>query len=431
MKIKLFTASILVFVILIGLGQTEGVQAADSLDDKKKNVEENLNKVEKDILATADKVNGMNEDISVLEAAIASNNKEVESATNEVNKYNDEIKTLKNEIEKLEKEIKERNVILKERLSSYQNTGDLGYLEVIFGSVGFEDFITRFTAVTTITKADNDLVEKQKVAVKEVENKEEEVNTKLAEAEETKTKLTTMNELKKNQKEQLVKSVKSVEKEIESLESKKASYVKEGNDIKALEEKAEAIKQAKVAAEQQEQEPKEEPKEELTEEVKEEPKSKTKEAKVVVENTSSEVTEKVSNKSTQSKATSKPVTKPKPTPKPKPKETKKPTNNPTKQSKDSIKEITMSATGYTAKCSGCTGITATGINLNNNPNAKVVAVDPSVIPLGSRVWVSGYGEAIAGDTGGAIKGNKIDLHFPTKEAAYAFGRGTVTVKILK
>jgi len=69
--------------------------------------------------------------------------------------------------------------------------------------------------------------------------------------------------------------------------------------------------------------------------------------------------------------------------------------------------------------------------LNKNPNAKVVAVDPSVIPLGSRVWVSGYGEAIAGDTGGAIKGNRIDLHFPTKDAAYAFGNGTVTVKVLK
>ncbi len=91
----------------------------------------------------------------------------------------------------------------------------------------------------------------------------------------------------------------------------------------------------------------------------------------------------------------------------------------------------MQATAYTAKCTGCTGITATGIDLNSNPNAKVVAVDPSVIPLGSRVWVSGYGEAIAGDTGGDIKGNRIDLHYPNKQAANGFGRGSVTVKILK
>ena len=40
---------------------------------------------------------------------------------------------------------------------------------------------------------------------------------------------------------------------------------------------------------------------------------------------------------------------------------------------------------------------------------KVIAVDPSVIPLGTKVWVEGYGYAVAGDTGGAIKGNKIDV----------------------
>ena len=92
---------------------------------------------------------------------------------------------------------------------------------------------------------------------------------------------------------------------------------------------------------------------------------------------------------------------------------------------------TMQATAYTAECTGCSGITATGINLSANPNKKVVAVDPSVIPLGSRVWVSGYGEAIAGDTGGAIKGNRIDLHYPNKQAANSFGRKTVTVKVIK
>ena len=48
----------------------------------------------------------------------------------------------------------------------------------------------------------------------------------------------------------------------------------------------------------------------------------------------------------------------------------------------------------------------TGINLRANPNLKVIAVDPSVIPLGSKVWVEGYGYAVAGDTGGAIKGNE-------------------------
>lgn len=94
------------------------------------------------------------------------------------------------------------------------------------------------------------------------------------------------------------------------------------------------------------------------------------------------------------------------------------------------KEFYVSATAYTAHCNGCSGITSTGINLRTNPDAKVIAVDPNVIPLGSKVWVEGYGYAVAGDTGGAIKGNKIDLHFPTKQAAYKFGRRQVKVKVI-
>ncbi|WP_339252580.1 ubiquitin-like domain-containing protein [Sporosarcina sp. FSL W8-0480] len=94
------------------------------------------------------------------------------------------------------------------------------------------------------------------------------------------------------------------------------------------------------------------------------------------------------------------------------------------------KEFYVTATAYTAHCNGCTGKTATGIDLRSNPNLKVIAVDPDVIPLGSKVWVEGYGYAIAGDTGGAIKGKKIDLHMPTKSAANKFGRRQVKVKVI-
>ncbi len=94
------------------------------------------------------------------------------------------------------------------------------------------------------------------------------------------------------------------------------------------------------------------------------------------------------------------------------------------------KEFYVTATAYTAHCNGCTGITSTGINLKSNPDVKVIAVDPSVIPLGSKVWVEGYGYAVAGDTGGAIKGNKIDLFIPSKSQAYKFGRKKVRIKVL-
>ncbi|GGM33403.1 cell wall-binding protein YocH [Paraliobacillus quinghaiensis] len=117
------------------------------------------------------------------------------------------------------------------------------------------------------------------------------------------------------------------------------------------------------------------------------------------------------------------------------KETKKATKPETsskesQKANQSTKTMTMTATAYTAECAGCSGITSTGINLNEDRNKKVIAVDPNVIPLGTKVHVEGYGEAIAGDIGGAIKGNKIDIHVPTKDEAFKWGVRTVKVTIL-
>jgi uncharacterized protein YabE (DUF348 family) len=95
-----------------------------------------------------------------------------------------------------------------------------------------------------------------------------------------------------------------------------------------------------------------------------------------------------------------------------------------------VKEFYVSSTAYTAYCSGCSGYTATGINLRANPNVKVIAVDPSVIPLGTKVYVEGYGYAIAADKGTSIKGNKIDVFFPEKSQAYRWGQRKVKIQIL-
>ena len=93
------------------------------------------------------------------------------------------------------------------------------------------------------------------------------------------------------------------------------------------------------------------------------------------------------------------------------------------------KTLVVSATAYSRHAAGLSNFTATGIDLSVNP--MVIAVDPSVIPLGSLVNVPGYGIAIAGDTGGAIVGNKIDLHMENLNAALAFGRQTLTITILQ
>ena len=88
--------------------------------------------------------------------------------------------------------------------------------------------------------------------------------------------------------------------------------------------------------------------------------------------------------------------------------------------------MSMEATAYLPNDPGCTGITAIGIPATYG----VVAVDPGIIPLGSRVYIPGYGEAIAADTGGAIYGYRIDLCMENYYEAMDFGRRTVTVYVL-
>jgi 3D (Asp-Asp-Asp) domain-containing protein len=89
--------------------------------------------------------------------------------------------------------------------------------------------------------------------------------------------------------------------------------------------------------------------------------------------------------------------------------------------------IEMLATAYTADCAGCGGMTAIG----RRAGYGIVAVDPRVIPLGTRLYIAGYGIAVAGDTGGAIVGDRIDLGFDTERDAMLFGRRSVTVYRLK
>ena len=87
----------------------------------------------------------------------------------------------------------------------------------------------------------------------------------------------------------------------------------------------------------------------------------------------------------------------------------------------------MEATAYLPTDGGGAGITATGIPATYG----IVAVDPNIIPLGTRVYIPGYGEALAADTGGAIYGYKIDLCMENYWQAMDFGRRTVTVFVLK
>jgi 3D (Asp-Asp-Asp) domain-containing protein len=82
--------------------------------------------------------------------------------------------------------------------------------------------------------------------------------------------------------------------------------------------------------------------------------------------------------------------------------------------------ITVQSTGYSLP-----GTTASGIPVGWG----IVAVDPSFIPLGTRMTIPGYGEGVAADTGSAVQGAIIDLWFPTTAQALQWGRRTVTITL--
>ena len=82
--------------------------------------------------------------------------------------------------------------------------------------------------------------------------------------------------------------------------------------------------------------------------------------------------------------------------------------------------LTVTATGYSLP-----GHTSTGLPVGFG----VVAVDPAVIPLGTRLTIPGYGDGVAADTGTAVQGNTIDLWFPSLSDAMAWGRRTVTITL--
>lgn len=90
------------------------------------------------------------------------------------------------------------------------------------------------------------------------------------------------------------------------------------------------------------------------------------------------------------------------------------------------KVMMMEATAYAGH-----GITASGNPTNRNPNGySTIAVDPRVIPMYSKVYVEGYGYAIALDTGGAIQGNRIDLFMNSEAECNSWGRRTVKVYVI-
>lgn len=96
------------------------------------------------------------------------------------------------------------------------------------------------------------------------------------------------------------------------------------------------------------------------------------------------------------------------------------------------RHISMIATAYSGEQSGITNYTSSGMMVKRDASGySTIAVDPRIIPLGTKMYIEGYGYAIAADTGGAINGNKIDIYFDTISECQGWGVRNVDVYILE
>ncbi|MED1484546.1 SH3 domain-containing protein [Bacillus mycoides] len=294
-------------------------------------------------------------------------------------------------------------------------------------------------------------VQKAVKAKEEVKTQKEAKVQEIAKAKETtkEQKETKAEEIAKTKEEAKVQEIEKVKEEAKAQEIAKAKEEAKAQEIEKVKEEAKAqeIAKAKEEAKAQEIEKvKEEAKAQAQEiakakeeaKVREMEKAKAQEIAKAKEEAKAREIEKAKE---EAKAKSQEIAKAKEEAqareieKAKAKEATK-TQEVSKNNTQSAKrELTVVATAYTADPSengtyGGRVLTAMGHDLTTNPNMRIIAVDPKVIPLGSKVWVEGYGEAIAGDTGSAIKGNRIDVLMGSKSKAMNWGRQTVKVKIL-
>lgn len=350
------------------------IQAAtlDQLSEQEQKQQQIISDLE---VTIADKLSYINEkkvEVDNLQAEVAQTEEDKQKTTEEI--------TLQKELIAARKEQLEARLVALQVSPSTTNR-----IMMLFDSENFTDFVGRFVALAQIQSADKERI------VSAIEEEE-----KLKELEETLAEQVVMIK----EKTSLVETeLAEFDQELENLqilmadnqESLNQILTKKENEKVRLEEVAAA---EKIAAE----------------------KAAAAEQAAIAEATTKTSEAPSSNQTTQSSSVSTPVVEKKEQPAV---EAPASTNGRT---------LSVSATAYSRHEAGLSNFTATGIDLRQN--SMVIAVDPNVIPLGSLLDVPGYGIAIAGDTGGAIIGNKIDLHMEDVGRMNAFGRQQITITIL-
>lgn len=356
------------------------IQAAtmDQLSEQEQKQQQVISDLEVTIANKLSYINEKKAEVENLQAEVAQTEADKQQTTEEI--------TLQKELIAARKEQLEARLIALQVSPSTTNR-----IMMLFDSENFTDFVGRFVALAQIQSADKDrivlaieeeekLKQLEETLAEQVESIKEKTILVEAQAIDLDRELQNLRTLMANNQENLTHIL--TKKEVEQTRLEEVALAEKATADKAAAEKASA---QKVEAE-----------------------------KVAVAESTTEVV--TPSQSTEPTQPSTPIVEKQEEPAV---QTPAPTNGRT---------MSVSATAYSRHEAGLSNFTATGIDLRQN--SMVIAVDPSVIPLGSLLDVPGYGIAIAGDTGGAIIGHKIDLHMEDVGRMNAFGRQQITITIL-
>ncbi|OAS88331.1 MULTISPECIES: 3D domain-containing protein [Metabacillus] len=366
----------------------------DTLHSAEEQLEQNQQTIlqkEKEQQAVHEEVKSIQENVQALESEISQNQQSLIQVEGKINEIQQIIQQKKEEIVLLQDKVYAREGIMEKRLVALQHHDHTTIvIETLINSENIGNFFERIGAVTTLLNADKKILAEQEADLKQIEEDKQEIDKQeqllISQQADLETQKANLEENRVKRNQALVAMQDKYTKlasEISLAEQKKNNIQSQIKTIQSQIEKEEAAAKARAI--------------EL---------AKAKKAK---EEAAAVEVAVAPPPSTKNKSTS--------------------TSNKSETPKTNNKEMYVTATAYSHEDTK-SDLTYLGYNIKKNPNMKLIAVDPGVIPLGSKVWVEGYGTAIAGDTGGAIIGHKIDVLMPSSARAKQWGRKTVKIIIL-
>lgn len=381
---------------------------ADTVNDKKSTIQENkvkYSQLDNEVISLNSQVSKLNNEIEDLNAKLEDNKAKMKDTEENLKETESKVSTLKTEIDE------KQSVLGKRMRAMYKSKDSMNPVVFLLKSEDLSDLITRIDALARVTALDKNLIQSLDVQkdslnsdIKKLERDKAELKELKASTEESLKTLDSkkieeqkkIDELNK-QKEAVLEVIKENEM---SLISHSVSIINSSSSINELESAVSTLNQLIPQLN--------------IDSVKEAANNSVQAAKNKIESLKAEEAKKAEEAAKNNAANSSNTTS---------------SNNSSSQpSSDGKykKTLSMEATAY----SGGT-LTAMGLKPVRDPGGiSTIAVDPSVIPLGSKVYIPGYGYAIASDTGGVIKGNIIDLYMNSHDECISWGRRQVTLHIV-